>query len=343
MAYDVTPAIAGNTGVARCTMELGRALEHRGLDLARYAYGRAPYPVPPDTAHSAVPLRVVHLLWERFGRPHVERLTGPVDLVHVLDMAPPPARAPIALTVHDLDALDLPELHSGQQQRQQERQLAAATAADLVFANSGVVADALRRHGVGTRIVVTPLAPTALRSDSPGPVTGRYVLTVGALVRRKDVPTLVAGFLAADLPDDVRLVVAGPDGDDAERVRALAGDRVIVLGLVDDETLAALYRDALVYATASRAEGTNLPVLEAMAAGLPVVASDLPIVHEVAGDAARVVPTGDVDAWSAALAEVITDDGLSAGLARAGRARAAERSWDRTAELVADGYHLVLG
>jgi glycosyltransferase involved in cell wall biosynthesis len=116
-----------------------------------------------------------------------------------------------------------------------------------------------------------------------------------------------------------------------------------LLGLVDDATLAALYRDALALCFPSRAEGFGLPVLEAMAAGCPVVASDLPVLREIVGDDGILVPAGDAIALSQALRELLGDDGTRAELARAGPRRAAAFSWASTAEATVDAYQRATG
>jgi glycosyltransferase involved in cell wall biosynthesis len=107
-----------------------------------------------------------------------------------------------------------------------------------------------------------------------------------------------------------------------------------VLGHVPDDQLRALYAGAVLFAFPSRHEGFGLPVLESMAQGTPVVCADIPALREVAGGAARLVPPMDVDAWVAALGDLL--DGAehhpvetTEPMARAGRARAAGFSWER--------------
>ena len=133
------------------------------------------------------------------------------------------------------------------------------------------------------------------------------------------------------------LVLAGYAGWRNENLispadRAELGPALRELGRVPDSELRALYASATVFAFPSLHEGFGLPVLEAMVAGVPVVASDIPAIREVAGDAAVLVPPGDADAWAEALSRVLESPTLQAELAGAGRRRAAVFSWARTAE-----------
>src|SRR5581483_4835633 len=178
-----------------------------------------------------------------------------------------------------------------------------------------------------------PPARSCRRAES-----GRTVLALATSEPRKDLPTLVRAFdqIAAGRPD-VRLVLAGPRGWAEQEVAAAVAaarhrDRIERLGWVDAERRAELLAAATVFAYPSRYEGFGLPPLEAMAAGVPVVASAAGAVPEAVGDAALIVPVGDADALADALATVL-DDGTCAGsLAERGRARAAGFTWERTAD-----------
>jgi glycosyltransferase involved in cell wall biosynthesis len=105
----------------------------------------------------------------------------------------------------------------------------------------------------------------------------------------------------------------------------------VLLGRVGDADLAAVLAGATALVAPSRAEGFGLPVLEAMAAGVPVVSSDAPALVEVGGGATVVTPVGDADALARALADVVADDDLRHSLAERGRLRAADFSWSAVA------------
>ena len=169
-----------------------------------------------------------------------------------------------------------------------------------------------------------------------------YILYVGSLDPRKNVETLVEAFLA-DPPLPAHLVLAGPiDDPESSALGARLGrlgvaDRVHHLGFVSLEDLSSLYRLASAVALPSLYEGFGLPVLEAMCSGVPVVASDIPAVREVAGDAAFYVPHAlDPASWRQALLRVTTNDELRNELARRGREAAERFSWSEVATRFAD-------
>ena len=340
---------AGATGVARYVTQLDVALSRAGVDVRRYAVGRGPHAPPTGTARLRVPLRVLRPWWRHVSVPRVEHVAGSCDLVHVTDLAPPPTRMPIVMTVHDLDAVDHPHLHDPQARRLQLEQLAAARdRAAAVIADSEVTAAALRAHGVDAgKITVVHLGTSRLAEPAESAVPAvPYLLFVGSIDRRKGLDTLLDGFARASLAD-THLVLVGPDGHEASVIR----DQVVALGIdhhvdlrghVDDAELAALYSRAIAFCFPSRAEGFGLPVLEAMAAGTPVLASDLPIIREVAGAAARYVPVGDPGAWAAAMATLVADVAGRDELAAAGARRAATFRWDDTARSTMAVYRSVL-
>ncbi|GAA3540277.1 hypothetical protein GCM10022222_24910 [Amycolatopsis ultiminotia] len=138
--------------------------------------------------------------------------------------------------------------------------------------------------------------------------------------------------------DGVALVIAGQSGWGAIDPKRLAADRglrdVRVLGKVTDAELATAIRGASVLAVPSLAEGFGLPLLEAMAMGIPVVHTDVPALTEVAAGAGIVVPRGDVAALANALREVLTTPSRAAELSRLGRERARTFTWRAAAEAV---------
>jgi glycosyltransferase involved in cell wall biosynthesis len=179
--------------------------------------------------------------------------------------------------------------------------------------------------------------------DLPAGVA-RYVLAVGTIEPRKDYPGLVRAFTAvAATRPDLGLVLAGAPGWgsgalDAEIAASPFASRLVRTGYLDDGQLVALMAGASVLAYPSRYEGFGFPPLQAMALGVPVVATAAGAVPEVVGDGALVVAPGDVEALAGALAEVLDDVGRRAQLVERGRARAAGFSWEACADGLAHLY-----
>jgi glycosyltransferase involved in cell wall biosynthesis len=168
-----------------------------------------------------------------------------------------------------------------------------------------------------------------------------FVLAVGTLEPRKNMPRLVAAYRALDpeLQAEHPLVVVGAlgweTGETLSAIRSL-GERCLMLGYVSDGALAELYRRCAVFCYPSLGEGFGLPVLEAMAAGAPVVTSNVSSLPEVGGDAAEYVDPHDVASIAAGLRRVLLDEDRQAELRRAGPPRASEFSWASFARRVLD-------
>lgn len=353
---DATALVVGDTGVARYAAQLLAALPAAGVHVQAVALGRGtPSSVATARAcgvrHLPVPARLAQSWWQRAAVPRLEQLpsgggapgTAPA-LAHTLDLPPAPTRLPVVLTVHDLDALAAPHLHPPVGAALQRRQLDAARRAAAVCVPSAAVRGQLEGRGVDpARVVVTPLGRTPLPPARPpvGLEPG-FVLAVGALSLRKGFDVLVD---AVALLPGVRLVHAGPDGHGAEGLRARAaalGGRAALLGRVGDAELAGLYAGAGALAFPSRAEGFGLPVLEALGAGVPVVASDLPVLREVAGGCALLVTVDDAGALAAGLAGALAGGPQVSERVEQGRRRAAARTWAACAEATVTAYELAL-
>lgn len=172
-----------------------------------------------------------------------------------------------------------------------------------------------------------PSETAALRADLDLP--DRFVLSVGNLQPRKNLARLAEATAALD----VVLVVTGqPTWRAGEVIAALKSSHVRWLGHVSQRRLAALYRACSVFAYVSLYEGFGLPVVEAMASGAPVVTSGTTALAEVAGGAALTVDPLSVDDISRGLAAVLFDDERAGETRRRCRLRAADYSWEASAE-----------
>jgi glycosyltransferase involved in cell wall biosynthesis len=233
---------------------------------------------------------------------------------------------PAVATLHDATPFALPGIGD----RAGSFRTAAAEAVALLT-DSAFSRDELLRHLAvpPERLVAVPLGVGAPRprdaaADRRAATYGRYVLAVGTNEPRKRVALLAHAAHAAGL----RLVIAGA-GYDAETYAR--DSNVSLAGQCSDDDLASLYRSAHVFAYASSYEGFGLPLLEAMTYDVPVVASDLPVFREAAGDAATFVSSDDATGFASAFIR-LADPLRRADAIAAGRERVATMTWRRTAE-----------
>jgi glycosyltransferase involved in cell wall biosynthesis len=268
-----------------------------------------------------------------------------VDVVHGTNfVVPPTRRAARVVSVHDLTSVRFPELCTPTALRYPGLVRRAIDQGAVVHTDSHAMADEVvqllgaPRERVRTVYLGIDWDRLAVGADPPPrPHDRPYILGLGTVEPRKDFPGLVRAFdaLAADHPD-IDLIIAGPQGWgegalEAAIEQASHQARVHRLGWVDPDRRTALLRHASVFAYPSIYEGFGLPPLEAMAVGVPVVASTGGAVAEVTGEAARLVPVGDTAQLAASLSAVLDDEVERARLIAAGRARAGEFTWEKCA------------
>ena len=185
-----------------------------------------------------------------------------------------------------------------------------------------------------------------------GPRRPVELLHVGSTISRKRIDVLLEVFAEVrKTRPDARLVRVGGPFSAAQRVRArelgIGDDAIVVLPFVDRATLAAVYRHATVALLPSEREGFGLPVVEALACGTPVVASDIPVLREVGADAAAYCGVADVAAWTRSILALIAERDTNPGAWQArkarGVARAAQFSWATYAASVVSVYRCTAG
>jgi glycosyltransferase involved in cell wall biosynthesis len=258
--------------------------------------------------------------------------------------APVLTPAPTVVTVHDVSFCAHPEWFRRREgiRRRVTCRVAAANAARVLTVSAFSKIEIGRWLGVPAhRIVVTPLGvSTQVRPPAPPDREGAapLVLFVGTQLNRRHVPDLVRAFAPLVAHDArSRLVLVGENrSHPPEDARAVARELGIAASVdtrpwIADDELAALYGQATAFAWLSTYEGFGLPPLEAMAAGVPVVAYDTPVAREVYGASATLVPVGRVEAVTAALLALCADVSRRAEARHAGLQHAARFDWTRTA------------
>jgi glycosyltransferase involved in cell wall biosynthesis len=315
------------TYVENLLRELGRL----GSDLRIVALTRRPDLVPDGIEPYLVAARRQEVRMA-VAVPRALRRLRP-DLVHFQHVLPLLHRGPAVVTVHDLSFERDPSLMPAWD-RIVFRTLVPRSvrrARRVLTVSVRTQRDLEELYGVAPdKIVVTPNGVDP--RFAPGGEPGGYALFVGAVQARKDP---IAALDAAG-EAGLRLVVVGPEKE-PELARTLRARGADVRGYVDDDELVRLYREASVLVFPSRFEGFGLPVIEAMASGTPVVASDDAAIREVAGDAALYAERAEL---GAAIRRAIAE---RPQLAKAGLERAKLFSWADTARKTLAVYEDVLG
>ncbi len=343
-------------GVRRYARGLTTALATL-TDVRVTVIGGDPATMPPGIAVQAEALHPPgNPGWVLVGLPRSAARAG-VEVLHTLAYtAPFHAAMPVVVSVHDVSYARHPEWYPHQRDwvRRAYYRLSARRA-DAVVAPSHFSASEIEAaYGLtGDRVSVVPLgveaafgAPRGEDEPLPAGVREPFALHVGDVHARRN-PGVVLRALASlnrrGAPP-VQLVLAGVDRGEVEGLAAAAETgRVVGLGSVSEATLLTLYRRAFVLVYPSRYEGFGCPLIEAMASGLPVMASRAASIPEVAGDAALLVDPEDAGAWADGLVRLLADDAFRAELVSRGRERAALCTWERTARLTRDVYRRVAG
>ena len=280
--------------------------------------------------------------------PRMTRRLRP-DALLVQYTLPAVGSVPGVVVIHDL-SFERPEARQWIPARSLARYRAtirrsARRAAAILVPTEWTRSDIVERYGLAPEKVVVAgnaVDPDLVRELAKAEVVphdSRTVLAVGTVLPRKNLATAAWAVQALrDRGDDVRLRLVGPTSGGSQPVieglRAILGDALDIVGPVSVATLAQEYVSADVLAFPSMFEGFGIPVIEAMAAGLPVVCSDATCLPEVGGDAVRYAAVRDVAAWVDALDAILFDSGARSALVVRGRDRATQFSWAETADRV---------
>jgi glycosyltransferase involved in cell wall biosynthesis len=371
VVIDARPALdPRRTGVGHYTQQIIRHLPHADPEteyVAWYLHAKGMFRsrtffegVRASNLHekaSRFPARLFGPLSTRVGLPRIEWSVD-FDLLLATNFLPPAThRDGVVVVVHDLAHERLPETapHVDARWRRTFGRWVTGAAAVIVPSES-TRADLVAAHEVSpARVHVTPLGvdAAAFAPASTGAVDairrrhgidGPYALFLGGLEPRKNLENLVRAF--ATLRPGTRLVIAGGPVRWAPRAaerldETIAGlppearPRIVRTGYVHDKEKVALLSGATLLVYPSLYEGFGFPVLEAFAAGVPVVTSNVSSLPEVAGDAAVTVDPHDPGAIAEGMAQLFDDPDLRAMLSAAGLTRASKFTWEATARATA--------
>jgi len=294
----------------------------------------------------------------------VELRRRPVDILHVQYTSPPFTPCPVVNTIHDLSFEHLPETFKRRSWRQmrltirRSAQSAAHILTDCDFARD----DILKTYGIAPeRVTAVPLAAAVRfspvrdereldRVRNKYGINGKYILTVGSIQPRKNIPRLIRAYSMLcserNLEPLPKLVVVGKRGWLYEDTLATAEsstvrDRIILTGYVDDKDLPALYSAASCFVYPSYFEGFGIPPLEAMRCGTPTITGDRTCFPEIIGDAGLMVDPFDEQAIKLGIVRVLTEQTLRDDLIEKGLKRANSYDWLKTARQTLDVYESV--
>ena len=339
IAYDVTPLSHPRTGVGNYILGALKGMVEAG-DGEHELVAFGPVSVrgrklldetleglPLERQIATVPFgHVVRTAWTRLGRPHAERFLGPLDVLHFSDWMVPPASPRVRATmIHDLGPLRYPERLHRRTVSMHTATARAAADCDVVFTNAEFTASdvAERLEIPRERIrVAYPGVDARYRPEGERRDLGRpYVFTTATEDWRKNRSVAEAALRLVD--DDLLLASLGAGG----------------LGYVADNELPALYRGAEAFVYPSRFEGFGIPVIEAMACGVPCVVSSHPSLDEACGDAAVRADPDSPEEFAEGITRALAE---REGLVRRGLEHARRFSWLETGRVHLQGYAAVL-
>ena len=374
IAIDYTPALEQSGGIGRYVRELTSALA--ALDKTNayrlFVSGTSPGALsPPPSAGfqwslTTISPRWLARIWHRARLPFpVELFTGRVDLFHATDFALPytlPA-TPTLLTVHDLSFVRVPEAASPPLKAYLDAVVPRSVRrADHILADSKATKDDLMAlyetpadkitvlySGVDQRFrPVGEQAALESTRQTYGLGNTNYLLSVGTVQPRKNYSRVIRALAEVRATGlDLHYAIAGAAGwlEDEMR-RTIASTEmthfVHLLGHVDDDDLPALYSASRMLLMPSLYEGFGLPVLEAMACGVPVITSNISSLPEVAGDAGILVDPSDTGQIRDAILAVETDSARREQLIQNGYRQAAKFSWQESATKLLSVYMKLL-
>ncbi|HEX4348382.1 MAG TPA: glycosyltransferase family 1 protein [Vicinamibacterales bacterium] len=363
IAFDGTTLRPGRTGVGYYTEHLLHHLVQEGQGDEVVVVSNRPVdttrPLPSRVRVDAPSSRVPRLVWMQTLAPRALRRLHP-DIAHFTNgMVPLASPVPTVVTIHDMSLTMYPRFHPSRRVLLNRPlvDLAARRADAIITVSQSAKRDIMKVYGLPAdrvHVVHEAAAPSFTRVDDVAALARvrkqhglpeRFILYVGTIEPRKNLPRLIEAFakrhLSGDLPHT--LVCAGPYGWLSRDLEALL-DRLKIrhavhfAGYLPFDDLPALYSLAEMFVFPSLYEGFGLPVIEAMACGVPVVTGDVAALNEVGGQAVERVGSLDADSLGDAMTSLAGDRARREELTRLGLERAQTFSWQRAARETLDVY-----
>ncbi len=364
VALDATPLSVQKSGIGEYTYQLALHLARRYPEDEFLLLSNFPFPPVPGATNlrsKVCSTGWVSGRWWLVGLPRILQREG-VSIFHGSDYAIPLVPIlPCVLSIHDLSSLRFAHLHERRTRRTARRlPWMVRVAAHVVTQSVAVREEVIERFRLPReKVSVIPVAPGpqfhANRSGDERLVLQKYdlhqpfILFVGTLEPRKNLVSLVRAYAALPtaLLYETQLVLCGRagwknDALQAEIVRLGLERKVRVTGYISDAELPALYRSATVFVYPSLYEGFGLPPLEAMASGVPVIASTDPALTEVLGNATIRIASFDVGGMSEALESLLRSESQRVAYRSKGLAHVRRFSWDDAADKTYRVYQRIL-
>jgi alpha-1,3-rhamnosyl/mannosyltransferase len=310
----------------------------------------------PPKINKLFPLRIYAKLQSYNIAPPFDLFFPKVDLTIFPNFATWPCmRSKLRATViHDLTYIHFPELVEDKNLSHMRRIVPRSIreADFIITVSESVKSELIKEFSMNPKqCIVTPIPPepsyfqknTAEIHKKYTIPTKKYLYFLGTLEPRKNIPTLVEAYtrLPKEMKDTYSLVLAGGKGWKTEAIENVikqaqtAGENIIHIGYVDQQDSSALYQNASLFVMPSTYEGFGMPVAEAMAGQTPVVASDIPVLREIGGDAALYADPHNPDDFRDKIVQVLTQPELAKQLNNSATRQLQKLSWAKNAQTIA--------
>ena len=294
----------------------------------------------PESKMFPIPPLLADIIWNKLHIFPIEKLIGQVDVLHTSDWAEPPSGAFKVTTVHDLYPLKFPRMVNPKILDVHKRKIywVMRESKRIIVPSESTKKDMVTL-GVNENIIrVIPEAPSMSKASEAEVVSvkkkyqiqGDYLISIG-VGQLKNTKRIIEAFHLSTAGKELKLILAGRSSN----LEIKPERNIRILGFVPQNDLSALLTGSRGLIFASLYEGYGIPILDAMACGVPVVTSNISSMPEVAGDAALVVDPYDTGSIADAIAKVVRG---GKGFIEKGRVRVKEFSWEKTAQMTLEVY-----